>query len=572
MNILGINCFMHDSSAALVSDGEIVAMAEEERFNRQKHTFEFPEQAVEFCLSRGSLGSLSDVDEIGYFWIPWRGLLNRAGIFIRNFPAYFNYASGRPSILRNMLGVKKLLRARYGFRGRIRYLDHHLTHACSAFYPSPFDKAAVMVFDGNGELLTSSGYSAGEGRLDRVYRLVYPHSLGLLYLCVTEYLGFEENSGEGKVMGLASYGKPLYYNKFRELVHFGEDGGYRLDLSYFDVHITRQHYVTRKFIDKFGPRLSKGVEPEQRHCDIAASLQKITEEAAFAHLRHLNRVTKMTNLCLNGGMALNSVMNGKILASTPFEKLFIFPAANDTGCSLGSALLIHHRIHKRGNRHRLFHPYFGPSFGEDAVKDALDREGEGLSWEKTADPSAAAAALLAEGKILAWFQDRMEIGPRALGNRSILADPRRAEMKDIINRRVKHREPFRPFAPSILEPDLSDYFETSDPAPYMLKVSPVRPEKRSVIPAVTHVDGSGRVQTVAEDVNPKYFRLIREFNRLTGVPVVLNTSFNIRGEPIVCTPEDAIYCFKKTNIDYLVLGDYLVSKSPGGKPSKAERG
>ncbi len=567
MNILGINCYMHDSSAALLSDGKIVAMAEEERFNRQKHTSEFPVNAVEYCLSEASLGSLSEVDEIGFFWIPWRGLLNRAGILLRNLPMYLSYTTGRPSILRNMLGVKKLIRGRYGFKGRFRFIDHHSTHAYSAFYPSPFEEAAVMVIDGNGELLTSSGYSAGGGEVTRVYRLTYPHSLGLLYLCVTEYLGFEENSGEGKVMGLASYGRPVYYDKFREIVDFDEQGGYRLDLSYFDVHIVRHNYITRKFIDKFGPRLPKGGDPDQRHCDIASSLQKITEEASYAHLRHLHRVTGKKNLCLNGGVALNSVMNGKILSSTPFEKLFIFPAANDTGCSLGSALFIWHKIHGGANRDRLRHPYLGPSFDEKEVLAALEREGRGLTWEKVEDPSFAAAALLAEGKIIGWFQGNMEIGPRALGNRSILADPRRPEMKDILNRRVKHREPFRPFAPSILEPRLSDYFETTDPAPYMLKVSPVRPEKREIIPAVTHVDGSGRIQTVARETNLKYYRLIEEFQRLTGVPVVLNTSFNIRGEPIVCTPADAIFCFRKADMDNLLLGDYLVSVNGSGTAS-----
>jgi carbamoyltransferase len=455
---------------------------------------------------------------------------------------------------------KKFPRAKY------QEVYHHLAHAASSFFLSPYHEAAVLVVDGLGELTsTSIGHGEG-GKIRLLNEQFFPHSLGLLYSLVTDYLGFEANSDEYKVMGLASYGKPAFYESFSNFVQLTADGMFRLNLEYFNPGFRGPNYLGEKFYKTFGPVRQRGEAVTERHADIAASLQKCLEEAVFHIANHLHNLTGQKQLCLAGGVALNCSMNGKLIERTPFKQVFIQPAANDPGTAIGAAYYVYHQTLGHRRDFQMTHAYLGPEYSNEEIKKALDLAKQMYAFFEEPELLKYAAKLLAEGKIVGWFQGRMEWGPRALGNRSILADPTRSDMKDIINYYVKHREEFRPFAPAVVEERAKEFFEVSEPSPFMLFACRVKEEAKNKIPAVTHIDGTARVQTISRDVNARFYNLIVEFERLRGVPVLLNTSFNIMGEPIVCTPRDAVRCFAACGMDALVIGNFLLEK--GGIDSR----
>ncbi len=568
---LGFDCYGHDSAAALLKDGEIVAMAEEERFSRQKHTMDFPVHAIRYCLDEAGI-TIHDVDHIAYYWDSGLHVSDQIWHIIRYLPRSLGLVRSR--LVQNflpMLRLDRTLRRELGLNSRskarrIHHVEHHAGHAASAFFVSPFEEAAILSVDAVGEW-ASTWLGVGEGgNFRKLDEIGFPHSLGMVYGSVTEYLGYRFASGEGKVMGLASYGDPAtYLPKFREIVRLEPEGRFSLDMSYFDYHLYgRGHWVSDKFIQAFGPARERGEPLEQRHRDVAAALQRITEEVCLHMVEHLHAVTGKQNLCIAGGVGLNSVMNGKVLLDGPFDEVFIQPAASDAGTALGAALYVHSCLLGLPRPTAMKHVYWGPGFTDEEIAGTLARYDGRLTYRRVDDPPRVGAEIVAQGEILGWFQGRMEFGPRALGNRSILADPRRSDMKDILNARVKHREPFRPFAPSVLEESSGEYFTVDAPSPFMILVFDVRPEKRALIPAVTHVDGTGRLQTVNREANPRYWALIKEFERLTGVGLVLNTSFNVMGEPIVCQPSEAVECFLNTGIDRLIIGDYLVDKVTTG--------
>ncbi len=560
MNILGFNS-THDASAALVRDGRIVCAVEEERFSRRKHHYGFPARAIRACLEAGGV-AFADLDHVAFYWNPRKGLLPFALHVLRHLPRSLAYFDHQPGIWKRFVSLRRRLRREYGYRGPLHFLDHHGNHIASAFWPSPFREAAALTVDGTGEWETTVLAHVGEdGRPAVLHSIPYPHSVGKLWETLTQYLGFRPNSGEGKVMGLAPYGRPALLDRFRDLVRLEPGGRFRLNLDYFDFHLGRERKFSDRFVRVFGPPRKPEGPLEPRHEDLAYALQAVTEEILLALARVLHERTGSPRLVLAGGVALNSVANGRIQRETPFEEIFVQPSAGDAGAALGAALRVWHEVLDRGSagRHRMEHAYLGPEFPPERMRAAL--LGKGLSPRTSEDVSREAAERLARGEILGWYQGRMEYGPRALGNRSILADPRRVEMKDILNARVKHREGFRPFAPLVTAEAAPDFFETGGrEAPFMLRVFRVRPEKRELIPAVVHVDGTARVQTLRRSQNPRAYDLVARFGRLTGVPVVLNTSFNVRGEPIVCTPEDAVACYLGTGLDTLVLGDLVVSK------------
>lgn len=571
MITLAFNCYAHDASAAIMKDGQLIVCVEEERFSRQKHTGEFPSQAVKFCLEEAEISAV-ELDHVCYYWNPYLSLAPQARYVLKNLPRSLQLVLSRQDRFFPMFSVKQLIWRELGLdkdsRTKFHFVNHHRAHAASAFFPSPFDEAAVLTMDAAGEWTTTwMGHGRGN-RLTAIKEIPFPHSLGMLYGAVTGYLGFKFASGEGKVMGLASYGKPALVDEFRQIIEIDERRGeLRLDLSYFEWHVRgRGHWVSDKFRRVFGPERKPESKIDDRHADIAYALQAVTEEAALALARYLKDATGSSNLCLAGGVALNAVMNGRLLKEGPFERVFIQPAANDPGANIGSCLLMEAEAGS-GRPFRMEHAYLGPSFTNEEIEPAL--MASGVSYVRLDDAPATAARLLADGKIIAWFQGRMECGPRALGNRSILSDPRTEEKKDILNARVKHREGFRPFAPSVLEEKVGECFDSSHPSPYMILVYNVLPERRHELEAITHVDGTARVQTVSRRTNERYYRLIEEFEKLTGVPVVLNTSFNVRGQPIVCTPAEAIDCYLGTGIDGLVIGDFLTMKEPGAEPGAA---
>jgi carbamoyltransferase len=567
---LGLSSYAHDSAVALLEDGRVLAVIEEERFNRQKHTGEFPARALRHALSAHGL-DLSDIDEVGFFARPLHLMIRRGLRALRYLPASIEeFTRKSPTTAMHVLTLERRLRhdsieARRPPRFRFSYVDHHLAHAASAFHVSPFEEAAIFCIDGAGEDITT-WFGHGQGtRTVRRHAIRLPHSLGLFYSAVTHWLGFKPWGGEGKVMGLASYGDPdRFYRDMRELVRWTEDGKLAIDLRYVSYHLSGwERWVSPAFVARFGPAREPESEMTRHYEDVSAALQRVVEEAALALVRHLHRLVPSRNLCLAGGVALNSVMNGRLVREGPFERVFIQPAANDTGTALGSALVL---AHGRNGKARVADNelvYLGPSYS-DADFAAAARTG-GLVVEQPDDVIETAADLLAAGQIVGWFQGRMEVGPRALGNRSILADPRDPGMKDTLNERVKHREPFRPFAPSVLAEAAADWFVDVRDSPHMLLVFPVVAGRREQVPAITHVDGTARVQTVTRQANARYHDLIAAFGRRTGVPMLLNTSFNVRGEPIVCTPDDAVRCFLGTEMDVLVLGD-LVCRKPGGTP------
>jgi carbamoyltransferase len=592
MRILGISAFYHDSAAVLIEDGEIIAAAQEERFTRKKHDARFPAAAIAYCLEEKGI-DLGGVDYVAFYDKPLLKFERLLDTYLAFAPRGFqSFRKAMPLWIKEKLFQKELLRKRlrqhangFDWDKRLLFAEHHQSHAASAFYPSPFEEAVVLTMDGVGEWATTS-IAIGRGReLDMVKEIHFPHSLGLLYSAFTYYAGFKVNSGEYKLMGLAPYGEPRYAQLIRDhLIDVKEDGSFRLDLSYFD-YCTGLRMTSDKFHGLFGGPPRKPDEPlTQRHMDLAASVQRVLEETVLRLTRTLAREIGVPNLCLAGGVALNCVANGKVLRDGAFQHLWIQPAAGDAGGALGAAYAVYHRLCERprlGNVQDLMQGGFlGPSYTQEEIERRLNAVGAQHHVLSESELIEAAVAAIVEGKAVGWFQGRMEFGPRALGARSILGDARSPRMQSLLNVKVKFRESFRPFAPSVLREDVSDWFELDADSPYMLIVADVLERRRramseeekalfgidklnvprSEIPAVTHVDYSARIQTVHEETNPRYYALISTFKRLTGCPVIVNTSFNVRGEPLVCTPEDAFRCFMGTEIDVLAIGNCLLKK------------
>lgn len=564
MYIIGISCFYHDSAACLLKDGKIIAAAEEERFTRKKHDNSFPINAIRFCLKNENI-TIKDIDHISFYEKPLlkfeRVLYQHIFSFPKSWKAFVNTL---PSWFSEKLRIQKIIRKKLDYKGDIIFVNHHMSHAASAFLPSGFEKSAIFTIDGVGEFNTTS-YGIGEKNNIKILKKIdFPHSIGLLYSTITTYLGFKANNGEFKVMGLSPYGnltkKNPYYHKLLKIIDIKEDGSFSLDLSYFD-YIAKEKMPSKKLINLLKSPVRKSKDPLlKKHKDIAAALQMITEEIVINMLNHVHKETKCDNLAMSGGVALNSVLNGKILKKTPFKKLWIQPAASDSGNSIGCALYAYNVVLGKNKRHIMDNAYLGPDFSDEEIKIELDKKN--IPYEKLSSDKIVrkTAEFLNKKKIIAWFQGRMEYGPRALGNRSILANPINPDMKHIINSKVKHREAFRPFAPVVCLDDSKKYFDidvNQKPTRFMLMVCDVKSKK---IPAVTHVNNTSRVQVIEQEKNSKYYNLIKQFGKLSGVHVLLNTSFNVRGEPIVCSPKDAINCFLNTGIDYLIIGNYLIDK------------
>ncbi|MCR4314799.1 MAG: carbamoyltransferase [Planctomycetes bacterium] len=586
--ILGISAFFHDSAAALVADGIPVACAAEERFTRVKHTSEFPTKAIEYCLETAGIGA-RNVDYVAFYEKPLRKFSRiietciatwpfSAGTWFRAMPLWMTSRLHIAKTIRKSLGLPKTKAILFG--------EHHLSHAASAFYPSGFDEAVILTVDGVGEWTTTS-VGVGRGNvieLDREIR--FPHSLGLFYSAITHYLGFQINDAEWKVMGLAAYGEPRFADQLRKTIRTADDGSFQLDMSYFAFHRSLSSAIARKFEKLLGaPRRSEDEPLTDFHSDVARSAQLVVEETLLAIVRDAVKRTGLKKLCIAGGVGLNSKANYRLLAETDVDEIFIQPAAGDDGAALGVALYVQHGALNQPRVYEMRHAYLGPEFSNDEIAHALvaqtsrppgsadvpsvsyhgqDSRATGFSaplhFESEDELLNHVSREIDAGKVVGWFQGRMEFGPRALGARSILADPRPAEMKDIINAKVKFRERFRPFAPAVLAEKAHEWFEMDFSSRFMLLVPQVREEKRSAVQAITHADGSARVQTVERDSNPRFYRLIEKFAELTGVPMLLNTSFNVRGEPIVCTPQDAIASYLKSGIDMLVIGDFMLIK------------
>jgi len=583
MNILGISCYFHDAAAALLRDGSLVAAAEEERFTRKKHDFDFPERAIRFCLRQGGLAA-DDLDYVVFFEKPLvkfdRILTTTLGTFPRSWRLF---RDAMQTWLGDKLWVRSTIQQRVGVpASKILFSEHHLSHAASAFLCSPFEEAAILTVDGVGEWTTASMGVGKATDLRLLHEIRFPHSLGMLYSAFTAFLGFEVNEGEYKVMGMAPYGQPRYVEQVRKLIRQDGDASFRLDLDYFSFHYSTVRGYNGRFEQLFGPPRDArrefgrpdgqgGEAPldtdDQRYADIAASVQLVTEETLLAMARELQRETGLTRLCMAGGVALNSVANARILRETPFEELYVHPSAGDGGGALGAALYGYHVLLGKPRQFVMKHAYWGEEHTPEQIEAFL--KSANVRYELVEDDERRVdrvASALVDGKVVGWFQGRFEWGPRALGNRSILADPRRPAMKEVVNSKIKFREPYRPFAPSVLVERAEEYFDLADPhgtypARFMLLVVKVRDGRRTAVPATTHVDGTGRVQVVVRDANPTYHRLIQRFEEATGVPVVLNTSFNLRGEPIVASPADAYSTFRRSGLDLLALGPYLIDKA-----------
>jgi carbamoyltransferase len=565
-----------------VCDGRLIAAVEEERFNRVKYAAGFPAQAIRYCLKEAGL-TLAEIDHVAVPRNPYARLATKL-FYALKMPSF---ARERAKVLVKFKGIPEALAQAFDadpkkVRAKFHRIEHHQAHLASTFYCSPFERAALLSADGLGDF-ASTMWGTGSGSRMKIDGVVtFPHSLGLFYSAVTQYLGFLKFGDEYKVMGLAAYGEPEHLERLRDIVRFdggSRSNGFKLGLDYFSHHRTgpemswaeadKTPMLGKLFSEDMEKRLgpSRGPEQvlEQRHRNLAASLQARLEEVYLGMLKKLAARTGLKTVCLAGGVAFNCVANGKIFAATPFEQVYVHPAAGDAGLAVGAAFYVWHQILGKPRSFVMDHAYWGPEYSREEIRRAIDsnglaEKGSAIAELKEEELMKRGAAILADGKILGWFQGRAEWGPRALGNRSIVADPRRPEMKDVLNQRIKHREIFRPFAPSILAEATADYFEKSHPSPFMTLAYAVRPEKRDKIPAPTHVDGTGRLQTVTRDANPRYHALISAFRDITGVPVVLNTSFN-DNEPIVCRPEEAIDCFQRTQMDALVLGDFLITRS-----------
>jgi len=564
---LGISCYYHDSAAALLKDGHVIAAVEEERFSRKKFDDDFPKKAIQWCLDDAKIAP-SQINSVAFYDKPILKFERLLDNYIAVAPrGLYSFLDVIPKWIHKRLWIKsEIKKSLKGFKGEIIFPEHHMSHAAHAFYTSSFEESAILTIDGVGEWSTTSFGYAKNNSIKITNDLRWPHSLGLFYSAFTYFLGFKVNEGEYKLMGLSSYGTPKYYDLILDnLIDVKDDGSIRLNMKYFAFTYDKV-MTNKKFSELFGisPKI-KNEKTLQIHFDIGASAQKVLEDVILKMVNHIHTKTKMKNICIGGGVALNGVANYKILKEGPFENVHIPPSPGDAGSAVGAAQYLYHIYHKNSkniikNNIQLIHEnvYVGPSFSDTEIVKFLDSEN--ISYKSFDKKSLLekTAQLIADGNIVGWYQGKMEWGPRALGNRSILADPRREDMKDILNAKIKHRESFRPFAPSILEECSSEYFEIDVPSPYMLMVSPVKKPKD--IPAVTHVDGTGRVQTVSKESNPLYYDLINEFYKITDVPVIINTSMNVMGEPIVNTPEQAYQMIVKTDMDYIVMGNNLVKK------------
>jgi len=559
MNILGISAFYHDSAACLIQDGRIVAAASEERFTRKKHDHDFPANAIAYCLKAGGI-EVKDLDYVGFYDKPLvkfeRILYTYMATFPKSFPSFMKAI---PLWLHEKLWIPSTIRKKLGYKGPILFADHHESHAASSFLVSPYDEAAILTVDGVGEWATAT-MGRGKGNKFEILREIrFPHSLGLLYSAFTYYLGFKVNSAEYKVMGLAPYGEPRFMKEMQELIDIRDDGSFKMNMKYFayDYGLTM---TNGKFSQLFGgPPRAPESKMTQREMDLAATVQKVTEDVVLKMCRSLHAETGLDKLCMAGGVALNCVANGKIIKETPFKEVFVQPAAGDAGGAVGVAALIWHSILDNPRNEPMQHSYLGPDYSHDEIRSYLDQNKvtyHEMEYDALIDRTSQ---LIEEQNVIGWFQGRMEFGPRALGNRSILADARNAANKDVVNMKIKFRESFRPFAPTVLEERCADWFELEQQSPYMLMVAQVRPDKRT-IPSVTHVDGSARIQTINREQNSIYYDLVKRFEARTGCPVIINTSFNVRGEPIVMTPHDAYMCFMRTNMDYLVMDRFVLDK------------
>lgn len=600
MYILGVSCYYHDSAAVLLHDGQLVAAAEEERFTRLKHDNGYPSRAIDFCLRQAGI-TAHDVDYVVFYEKPLvkfeRILMTTLGAFPRSYPVF------RESMIawfNEKLWVKARLRTSIDIPPeRVLFVEHHLSHAASALFASPFEDAAVLTIDGVGEWTTATigrgtaawpqpdGSIKGENKIDLTHEVRFPHSLGLLYSAFTAWLAFQVNEGEYKVMGMAPYGTPRYLDRVYKLIDIADDGSFRLNMDYFSFHYSTHSTYNQRFVDLFGeprkkesefytttthprkdhPQWSDAIAAQNQHyADVAASIQAVTEELMLKMARHAHAVTGSKNLVMAGGVALNSVANGRIIKETPFENVYIQPAAGDSGGALGAALYAYHVLLNKPREFVMEHAYWGQEYSIDEMKAAI--EAQGFAYERIEDDEKLLDQVvdrLTQSKVVSWFRGRFEWGPRALGHRSILADPRRVEMKEVVNTKIKFREPFRPFAPVVLEERTQEYFDIPSPekyypARYMLLVTRIPEAKRDDIQAVCHVGGTGRLQTIRREWNPAYYRVVEKFGEATGVPVLLNTSYNLRGEPIVTTPQNALNTFAKSDIDALVMGPYLVKK------------
>lgn len=589
MVILGINAYHANAAAAIVVDGQLIAAVEEERLNRVKYAAGLPSQAIQFCLDCAGV-KLTEVDHIAVPRDPWARLGTKLRFAIR-MP---KFALDRVRVMKRFAGIREDLAAAFqiapdAIRGQFHRIEHHTAHLASTFFVSPFDRAAVLSADGLGDFASSMS-AVGEGPKMRVLgEVAFPHSLGMYYTALTQYAGFWKFGDEYKVMGLAAYGQPEFLEEFRRIVWSDGPLSFRLGLEYF-THQNQGAEMTwrdatsipvlgRLFSNyveqRLGPARKSGEPLTQRHYNLAASMQAALEEVLVAYWNGLAKRSGQKALCLAGGVAFNCVANGRIFDTTPFEKVWVQPAAGDAGLSVGAAFAVHHQILGRPREFVMEHAYWGPQFSPAEIRAVVDRVGSADEVEiaqlDETELVRATARHIADGKIVGWFQGAAEWGPRALGNRSILADPRRPEMKDILNQRIKHRESFRPFAPSIAEEATGEFFEKTHPSPFMTFAYPVRSEKRSVIPAPTHVDGTARLQTVSRTSNPLYWKLLHAVGDLTGVPVVLNTSFN-DNEPIVCRPEEALECFRRTRMDVLVLGNFILERKYASGDREAAAG
>ncbi len=592
MYILGISCYYHDAAAVLLNDGVLVAAAEEERFTRKKHDFDFPKNAIKFCLEQAGITG-NDLDYVVFFEKPFRKLDRILMMTLQTYPQ--SYKVFRESMITWMvdkLWVATTLQNEIGIsKDKILFSEHHLSHAASAFLCSPFEEAAVLTVDGVGEWVTST-YGVGKGNDIKLHKQIeFPHSLGLLYSAFTAFLGFEVNEGEYKVMGMAPYGEPKYVDKVWKLINQNRDGSFSLNMEYFSFHHSTERTYSNKFVALFGdPRPEKmlffteetgfpkyfGEPPanmgelsriNKHYADIAASIQKVTEDVLVGMATHLRKTTGLSNLCMAGGVALNCVANTRILKEAGFEKMYVQPAAGDGGGALGAALWAYNTLLGKPRNFRMEHAYWGRANSEAEIGDFLRQNN--IKHTRYDDEDKLLDSVvdhLTNASVIGWAQGRFEWGPRALGSRSILADPRNPNMKDIVNTKIKFREPYRPFAPSVLAESAEKYFDLPNaakhaPARYMLYVVPVKKEAQAILPAITHVDGTGRLQTVFKDQSPRYYKMIEKFGQATGVPVVMNTSFNLKGEPIVNTPANAHNTFSKSEMDALVLENFIIEKN-----------
>ena len=587
MRILGISAFYHDSAACLVDKGEIIAAAQEERFTRKKHDYAFPSNAIEYCLSEAGIVG-SQLDFIAFYDKPFLKFERLLETYLTYAPAGIrSFVKAMPLWIKQKLWMKDLIQKQLGFEGPVLFPEHHQSHAASAFFPSPYRQAAFLTIDGVGEWTTTSYGVGKENGVEIIAEISFPHSIGLLYSAFTYYTGFRINSGEYKVMGLAPYGEPKYVKLiYDNLIDLRNDGSFRLNMAYFN-YCAGLTMTNDRFHTLFsGPPRKPESELTQRDMDLARSVQEVTEEVMLRMARHIHRETGEANLCLAGGVALNCVANGRILREAPFKNLWIQPAAGDAGGALGAALYVWHQYLKQNRRPTSSvdsqkGSYLGPYFDDATIESYLKTQGAPFERLEPSQIAARVASLLNDGNVVGWFQGRMEFGPRALGSRSILGDARSSDMQKKMNLKIKYRESFRPFAPSVMAEKISDYFNIDVPSPYMLLVGEVVPGRcktmtesqrrlfgieklnvvRSDIPAVTHVDYSARIQTVHKETNPLFHDLLAEMDRRFGCAVAVNTSFNVRGEPIVCTPEDAYRCFMRTEIDYLMIGRCLLDNT-----------